>query len=510
MSPIIGKMLPATEGRLQFSTHRVQRLAAPDAKSCAQACADDRACGGMAVGPAASGAVECRLAVKKVARNAALLPSAGWTSATKAERPDRAGASREKFVFRDGTSPIGGYDVPQGTKTTDEALADCTAACSKEGGCRALSVRVPGSGLGRCDLWDAAALAGLTRESDPDGEYAGAVVEPSAPGTTEASERATFGAGVKAMRTKTIAPGRDAVADCVAECEGTEFCRVATVFAPRAGRAKCGLWNGAAMKSMKREPDSSGRYAVKVLPEKDTVASSGPGFEPLRQTALKDGADVGAMLAACRKECLASKKTCGVIAVNRTDELKGTCYLGAPQPLKEREGPADPRWTREVVVNPEDAAAPPPLVPAVEHYTSATRVAAEKAPPAPDGWFSGTIFDAPDAAAKNYARYTGSVESPSSAVGASAYPIPPAEFMPLQHEIVRKGVLSGPQSVLLTIGLLLAVILFMWMFIFFLQSNGVTLERVTGAYRSAKEIVMAPESRRGLSHAAAAVRGRLL
>jgi PAN domain len=508
-------MLGVTDGRLQFSKHRVAPLPDADERTCADACADDVDCGGMAVGPTASGNKECRLASLEAARNATLLPEHGWRSASKVERADKAGASREKFVFADGVKPIHGYDVPQGAKTTDQLLADCTAACEKDPRCRAASVRNPGSGKGRCDLWDESSLTGLRRVPDPDGEHAGAVITPK-PAEAPKPERYTFGAGVKPMRVRETPASQtasDSLEECAKECEEDEFCRAATTYATGKGKGKCSLWNAAALKTLKREADSSGRYGGAVIPEKTTVSASGPGFEPEREIAMIKDTPAAAMLAACRKECLASKK-CGVIALNRKDDGTGTCYLGQPQELKPQTG-SDAHWAREVV-NAADPAAPPPLVPAgskdrLEHFSGA-RQAAPAAPAAPAqdtvGWFSGTgVFETPAAGSRPaFAPYTGPVDSTSMRnVGRVEYDVAPADLMPLQYEH-RKNTLSTPQSMLIVAAMLLAVILVLWMFVFFLQGSGVTVDRIKGMYQGVKGAFKSPDSAKGASHFIAGVR----
>lgn len=156
------------------------------------------------------------------------------------------------------------------------------------------------------------------------------------------SERYTFGPGVKPMRV-TATPAGKGAAEVLDDCEETEFCRVATAYATGRGSGKCGLWDGAALQTLRREADTSGSYSGMVLPEETTVTSSGPGIESFREIALPEGTPAGAMLDACRKECLASKRQCGAAAV---DAEQATCYLGAPQSLKPRSGAPDPRWSR--------------------------------------------------------------------------------------------------------------------------------------------------------------------
>lgn len=509
---VSGKMLGVTDGRLQFSKHRVAPLPDADERTCADACADDVDCGGMAVGPTASGNKECRLASLDASRNATLLPEHGWRSARKVERPDKAGASREKFVFAQGVKPIKGYDVPQGTKTTDQLLADCTAECEKNASCRAASVRNPGSGKGRCDIWDEASLTGLRRIPDQDGEHAGAVITPK-PAEAPKPERYTFGAGVKPIRVSATPAGAsamDSLGECAKECEEDEFCRAATTYATGKGKGKCSLWNAAALDTLKREADASGRYGGVVLPEKTTVSASGPGFEPEREIAMIKDTPAAAMLAECRKECLASKK-CGVIALNRTPDGAGVCYLGKPQELKPQTG-SDPHWARETVANKEDPAAPPHPVPAKTEHFSGGRQAAAAVPAAPPqeevGWFSGTgVFETPADQQKTFSPYTGSVDSGSMRnVGRVEYDVAPADLMPLQHEH-RKNTLSTSQSMLIVAALLLAVILALWMFVFFLQGSGVTVEKITGMYHGVKAAFNSPDSAKGASHFLAGVRG---
>lgn len=505
---VSGKMLGVTDGRLQFSKHRVAPLPDADERTCADACADDVDCGGMAVGPTASGNKECRLASLDASRNATLLSEHGWRSATKAERTDREGPSREKFIFAKGVAPMKGRDVPQGTTTTDDLLASCTAECEATSGCRAASVSNPDSGKGRCELWDESSLTGLRRVPDPDGKHAGEVVTPKAPKAAE-PERYTFGAGLKPMRVIATPIGEsatDSLGECAKRCEEDEFCRVATTYATGKGKGKCSLWNAAALETLKREADTSGRYGGTVLPDKTSVSASGPGFEPEREIALPKDTPVADMLAACRKECLDSKKACGVIALNRTSAGEGTCYLGKPQELKPRAG-ADPYWSREVV-NKEDAAAPPPPVPAaVEHFSDGRQNApALLAAPAQDtsqvGWFTGTgVFEPPAGTqTTSYAPYTGNVESSSlPRIGRYEYDIAPADLMPLQFEH-RKNTLTTPQSMLLVGAVMLMVLVFLWCFIFFLQGSGVTVERIAGMYEGIKGAIKSPDASKGASH----------